>query len=49
MSGNLRPLEESEPAGLNSQLTIPAHPRHDLLAVTFVLSMTFWWSRLSRR
>jgi hypothetical protein len=29
---------ESEPAGLNPQLTVPAHPRHDLPAVVFCCS-----------
>jgi hypothetical protein len=37
---------ESETAGLNPQLTVPAHPRHDLPAVMFLLLvMTVWWSR----
>jgi hypothetical protein len=30
--------QESEPAGLNHRLTVPAHPRHDLLAVVFCCS-----------
>jgi hypothetical protein len=36
---------ESEPAGLNYRLTIPAHSRHDLQPVMLALTMTVCSSR----
>jgi hypothetical protein len=36
MSANRVRDRGSEPAGLNDQLIVPAHPRHDLLAVMLV-------------